>query len=102
MHTKTVPYPGRVLCMSAASSGKSRGRGIQLTALLSKIHQVGVGRGAEARWIAQKYMENPLIIGARINEMEIISKVILGDHVVTTLLDQLVPFLKCYPWHPPI
>mmetsp|Transcript_55383 Transcript_55383/g.124471 ORF Transcript_55383/g.124471 Transcript_55383/m.124471 type:complete len:734 (-) Transcript_55383:8-2209(-) len=44
-------------------AGKSRGRGIQLTALLSKIHQVGVGRGAEARWIAQKYMENPLIIG---------------------------------------
>jgi len=44
-------------------AGKSRGRGIQLTALLSKIHQVGVGRGAEARWIAQKYIENPLIIG---------------------------------------
>jgi tubulin monoglycylase TTLL3/8 len=43
-------------------AGKSRGRGIQLSARLENILEIGVGRGAEARWIAQKYMENPLII----------------------------------------
>lgn len=43
-------------------AGKSRGRGIQLSARLEKILEVGVGRGAEARWIAQKYIEAPLII----------------------------------------
>lgn len=43
-------------------AGKSRGRGIQLSARLEKILEVGVGRGAEAQWIAQKYMENPMLI----------------------------------------
>jgi len=43
-------------------AGKSRGRGIQLSARLEKILDVGVGRGIEARWIAQKYIENPQII----------------------------------------
>lgn len=43
-------------------SGKSRGRGIQLSARLDKIMAVGVGRGAEARWVAQKYIENPMIL----------------------------------------
>eukprot|EP00927_Polykrikos_kofoidii_P061652 TRINITY_DN56488_c0_g1_i1.p1 TRINITY_DN56488_c0_g1~~TRINITY_DN56488_c0_g1_i1.p1 ORF type:complete len:902 (+),score=145.78 TRINITY_DN56488_c0_g1_i1:46-2706(+) len=43
-------------------AGKSRGRGIQLTARLEKVLDVGVGRGMEGRWIAQKYMENPQII----------------------------------------
>jgi len=45
--------------------GKSRGRGIQLSARLEKILEVGVGRGAEARWIVQKYIEDPLIINKK-------------------------------------
>mmetsp|Transcript_36388 Transcript_36388/g.57919 ORF Transcript_36388/g.57919 Transcript_36388/m.57919 type:complete len:823 (+) Transcript_36388:101-2569(+) len=43
-------------------AGKSRGRGIQLSARLENILEIGVGRGAEARWIAQKYIEDPMII----------------------------------------
>jgi len=46
-------------------AGKSRGRGIQLSARLEKILDVGVGRGAEARWIAQKYIEHPMIINSK-------------------------------------
>jgi len=46
-------------------AGKSRGRGIQLSARLEKILDVSVGRGAEARWIAQKYIENPLIVNSK-------------------------------------
>eukprot|EP00747_Dinoflagellata_sp_TGD_P165238 gnl/TRDRNA2_/TRDRNA2_186258_c0_seq1.p1 gnl/TRDRNA2_/TRDRNA2_186258_c0~~gnl/TRDRNA2_/TRDRNA2_186258_c0_seq1.p1 ORF type:complete len:824 (-),score=179.33 gnl/TRDRNA2_/TRDRNA2_186258_c0_seq1:59-2530(-) len=46
-------------------AGKSRGRGIQLSARLEKILEVGVGRGIEARWIAQKYIEDPMIVRAK-------------------------------------
>lgn len=46
-------------------AGKSRGRGIQLSGRLEKIQEVALGRGAEARWIAQKYIENPLIVNGK-------------------------------------
>jgi tubulin monoglycylase TTLL3/8 len=41
-------------------AGKSRGRGIQLTAQLAEILQVS-GK-TETMWVVQKYVENPLLI----------------------------------------
>mmetsp|Transcript_126850 Transcript_126850/g.224794 ORF Transcript_126850/g.224794 Transcript_126850/m.224794 type:complete len:848 (+) Transcript_126850:24-2567(+) len=71
-------------------AGKSRGRGIQLSARLDNILDVGVGRGAEARWIAQKYIENPMIINSK--------KFDIRQWVVVTRLNPLAVWFyeDCY------
>lgn len=46
-------------------AGKSRGRGIELSSRLDKILDVAVGRGAEARWVVQKYLENSQIVNRK-------------------------------------
>ena len=47
-------------------SGKSRGRGIRIFRSLQKLlAYTDVEKHKEAQWVAQKYIENPLIIARR-------------------------------------